>query len=89
MKIWRIKIGNKYFKGFDYNEDITTKGRYGGNTSLGGITDIERDYKGIILTDKPEYSTVLRSGSEIARISELMRYGIINYDNITLEYFEE
>ncbi|EDS77130.1 hypothetical protein CBC_A1646 [Clostridium botulinum C str. Eklund] len=76
----KIKIGDRYFKDFEMEDD---NGIYTGNTQ----NAYGHEATGIILTDKID-ATILSSrgvDSKIKQIIDLMRFGDIKKKNIIIE----
>ncbi|WP_346848457.1 hypothetical protein [uncultured Clostridium sp.] len=70
MICYAIKINNKYFKKYEYQERVTND-RYAGNATVRGVLK-EGDIKNIICTDTPERMETRRNiGNTIATIYDI------------------
>lgn len=80
---WAIKVGEKYFKGFEYKAN--TNCRHAGHTALGTVLD-SNDITGLELTEKPEKTmAAVEVSGKIKSLVDLMRYKDIKPMNITIE----
>ena len=84
MIVYAIKLGNLYFKDYEYatKQDVY---RYSGNTALGSIVQ-EGDIVDIILSEKPERKETKRSlGSTIATLYQIEKIKRIIIEIIPME----
>lgn len=79
-----IKIGDKYFKEFEYKQEKSNN-RYAGNTQLGYLGNAE-DITGLELIEDIESAKMAAVGvnGKIHTIVNLMRYGDIEPQEISI-----
>lgn len=84
---WAIKVGEKYFKDFEYKAN--TNGRHGGHTALGSILD-SNDITGLELTEQAERTmAAVEVSGKVKSLVDLMRYKDIKPMPITIEPLSE